>query len=91
MVPQRSTVCEVNMMEPNALSTLTASTIQFPSSICRRLTFLEDSLLFFAFKALTGLQTAAIALLYKDDSVMTLFKVLYVLTRHECSNSFHPL
>jgi hypothetical protein len=33
-------------------------------------------LLFFAFKTLTGLQTAAVALLYKDDTVMTLFKVL---------------
>ena len=76
MVPQRSTVCEVNMIEPNAPSTLTASTIQFPSLICRRLTILEDSLLFFAFKTLTGLQTAAVALLYEDDTVMTLFKVL---------------
>jgi hypothetical protein len=77
MVPQRSTVCEVNMIEPNAPSTLTASTIQFPSLICRRLTILKDSLLlFFAFKALTGLQTAAVALLYKDDTVMTLFMVL---------------
>jgi hypothetical protein len=35
-------------------------------------------LLFFAFKTLTGLQTAAVALLYKDDTVMTLFKVLDV-------------
>ena len=76
MVPQRSPVCEVNMIEPNAPSTLTASTIQFPSLICRRLTIVEDCLLFIAFKALTGLQTAAVALLYKDDTVMTLFKVL---------------
>ena len=66
MVPQNSTVCQVNMIEPNALSTLTASTIQFPSLICGRITFLENSF-FFAFKALTGLQTAAVALLYKDD------------------------
>lgn len=76
MVPQRSTACEVNMIEPNAPSTLTGSTIQFPSLICRRLTILEDSLLFFAFEALTGLQTAAVALLYKDDTVMTLLRVL---------------
>jgi hypothetical protein len=76
MVPQRSTVCEVNMIEPNAPSTLTALTIQFPSLICRRLTILEDSLLFFAFKTLTGLQTAAVALLYEDDTVMELFMVL---------------
>ena len=40
------------------------------------LTILKDSFLFFAFKTLTGLQTAAIALLYEDDTVMTLFKVL---------------
>jgi hypothetical protein len=72
MVSQRSTVCKVNMIEPNAYSTLTASTIQFPSLICRRVTILEDSLLFFAFKTLTGLQTAAVALLYKDDTLMTL-------------------
>ena len=52
---------------------------------------LEDSLLFFAFRTLAGLQTAAVALLYKDDTVMTLFKVSYVLTCHECSNSFFPL
>ena len=73
-VPQRSTVCEVNMIEPNAPSTLTGSTIQFPSLICRRVTILEDSLLFFAFEALAGLQTAPVALLYKDDTVMTLFR-----------------
>jgi hypothetical protein len=76
MVPQRSTVCVVNMIEPYEPSTLTASTIQFPSLICRRLNILKDSLLFFAFKTLTGLQTAAVALLYKDDTVMTLFMVL---------------
>jgi hypothetical protein len=40
------------------------------------LTIIKDSLLFFAFKTLTGLQTAAVALLYKADTVMTLFKVL---------------
>ena len=76
MVPQRSTECEVNMIEPNAASTLTASTIYFPSLTCRRLIILEDSLLFFAFKTLTGLQMAAVALLYEDETVMTLFKVL---------------
>jgi hypothetical protein len=37
------------------------------------LTILKDGLLFFAFKTLTGLQTAAVALLYKADTVMTRF------------------
>jgi hypothetical protein len=36
IVPQCSTAFELYMIEPNTLSTLTASTIYFPSLICKK-------------------------------------------------------